>query len=63
MICTNRSRRETILKQEQLAKEEEEREKKLEEELEERKKQSHAMLADELKRENEQGSCIFILGG
>jgi microfibrillar-associated protein 1 len=51
------------LKQEQLAKEEEEREKKLEEELEERKKQSHAMLADELKRENEQGSCIFILGG
>ncbi|KAI8879118.1 hypothetical protein K501DRAFT_336319 [Backusella circina FSU 941] len=49
-----KSRRETILKQEQIAKEEEEREKKLEEELEERKKQSHAMLADELKRENEQ---------
>lgn len=50
-----KARRETILQQEKLAKEAEEREKKLEEELEARKKQSHDMLAEELKREQEEG--------
>ncbi|KAG1150884.1 hypothetical protein G6F37_009584 [Rhizopus arrhizus] len=49
-----KAKRETILEQEKLAKEREEREKRLEEELEERKKQSHTMLADELKREQEE---------
>lgn len=56
-----KARRETILQQEQLAKEAEEREKRLEEELEARKKQSHDMLAEELKREREQGSSCSIL--
>ncbi|OBZ85615.1 Microfibrillar-associated protein 1 [Choanephora cucurbitarum] len=49
-----KARRETILEQEKMAKEAEEREKRLEEEMEERKKQSHDMLAEELKREREQ---------
>ncbi|KAG1050988.1 hypothetical protein G6F43_006782 [Rhizopus delemar] len=49
-----KAKRETILEQEKLAKEREEREKRLEEEMEERKKQSHTMLADELKREQEE---------
>ncbi|GAN03592.1 microfibrillar-associated protein 1-like isoform 2 [Mucor ambiguus] len=51
-----KARRETILQQEKLAKEAEEREKKLEEELEARKKQSHDMLAEELKREQEEAA-------
>ncbi|GAA5814001.1 hypothetical protein MFLAVUS_007491 [Mucor flavus] len=51
-----KARRETILQQEKLAKEEEEREKKLEQELEERKKQSHDMLAEELRREQEEAT-------
>ncbi|CAO3698692.1 unnamed protein product [Rhizopus microsporus] len=49
-----KAKRETILQQEQLAKEREERERRLEEELEERKRQSHNMLAEELKREREE---------
>ncbi|CAO0799997.1 unnamed protein product [Mucor circinelloides] len=51
-----KARRETILQQEKLAKEAEEREKKLEEELEARKKQSHDMLAEELRREQEEAA-------
>ncbi|KAI9361957.1 splicing factor, Prp19-binding domain-containing protein [Pilaira anomala] len=51
-----KARRETILQQEKLAKEEEERERKLEEELEARKKQSHDMLAEELRREKEEAT-------
>ncbi|KAI9480726.1 MAG: splicing factor, Prp19-binding domain-containing protein [Benjaminiella poitrasii] len=51
-----KARRETILQQEKLAKEAEEREKRLEEELEQRKKQSHDMLAEELRREREQAA-------
>ncbi|KAI7895245.1 splicing factor, Prp19-binding domain-containing protein [Mucor mucedo] len=51
-----KARRETILQQEKLAKEEEEREKRLELELEERKKQSHDMLAEELRREKEEAT-------
>ncbi|KAI8977346.1 splicing factor, Prp19-binding domain-containing protein [Mycotypha africana] len=51
-----KSKRATILEQEKLAKEAEEREKRLEEEIEERKKQSHALLADELKREKEKAA-------
>ncbi|KAL9542948.1 hypothetical protein MBANPS3_008342 [Mucor bainieri] len=51
-----KARRETILQQEKLAKEAEERERKLEEELEARKKQSHDMLAEELKREQEEAA-------
>ncbi|KAK4510008.1 uncharacterized protein ATC70_006177 [Mucor velutinosus] len=51
-----KARRETILQQEKLSKEAEEREKKLEEELEARKKQSHDMLAEELKREQEEAA-------
>jgi len=46
------------LQQEKLAKEAEEREKKLEEELEARKKQSHDMLAEELRREQEEGRLV-----
>lgn len=57
-LTGNRARRETILQQEKLAKEEEEREKRLEQELEERKKQSHDMLAEELRREKEEGKII-----
>ncbi|KAI9282324.1 splicing factor, Prp19-binding domain-containing protein [Sporodiniella umbellata] len=49
-----KAKRETILLQEKLAKEQEERERRLEEEIEERKLQSHSMLADELKREQEE---------
>ncbi|KAG0172941.1 hypothetical protein DFQ28_008497 [Apophysomyces sp. BC1034] len=48
-----RTHRQTILQQEKLAKEAEEREKRLQEELEERKKQSHDLLAEELKREKD----------
>ncbi|KAI8993645.1 splicing factor, Prp19-binding domain-containing protein [Pilobolus umbonatus] len=46
--------RETILLKEKLAKEQEEKEKQIEAEIEERKKQSHDMLAEELKREQEE---------
>ncbi|KAI8644193.1 splicing factor, Prp19-binding domain-containing protein [Parasitella parasitica] len=49
-----KARRETILQQEKLAKEAEEREKRLEEELEARKQQSHDMLAEELRRNQEE---------
>ncbi|CAO3698300.1 unnamed protein product [Rhizopus stolonifer] len=49
-----KAKRETILLQERLAKEQEERERRIEEEIEERKLQSHTMLADELKREQEE---------
>ncbi|KAI8336710.1 splicing factor, Prp19-binding domain-containing protein [Chlamydoabsidia padenii] len=48
-----RNHRATILEQERIQREAEERERKLAEELEERRQQSHSMLAEELKRENE----------
>ncbi|KAI9319251.1 splicing factor, Prp19-binding domain-containing protein [Dichotomocladium elegans] len=48
-----KAHRETILQEEQRRKEEEERERKWEEEMEARKQESHAMLAEELKREKE----------
>lgn len=56
-----KARRETILQQEKLAKEAEELEKKLEEELEQRKKQSHDLLAEELRREREEGEASLRL--
>lgn len=52
-----RNHRATILEQEKIQREAEEREQQLAEELEERRQQSHSMLAEELKRENEKGKC------
>lgn len=53
-MYTNRAHRETIVAEEERQQREEEMERQYEEELEARKKQSHAMLADELKREKEE---------
>jgi microfibrillar-associated protein 1 len=53
----HRNHRATILEQEKIQREAEEREQQLAEELEERRQQSHSMLAEELKRENEKGNC------
>lgn len=44
-----------MVKQEELQRQEEERERKLQEELEARKQQSHALLAEELRKEREGG--------
>ncbi|KAI9029920.1 splicing factor, Prp19-binding domain-containing protein [Phycomyces nitens] len=49
-----RSHRETVKQQEKLKKEAEDRERRYQQELEERKKQSHDLLAEELKREKEE---------
>ncbi|CAO3637184.1 unnamed protein product [Cunninghamella echinulata] len=48
-----KTHRATILQQEKLQREAEEREQRLAEEMEKRKEESHNMLAEELKRENE----------
>jgi hypothetical protein len=52
----HRNHRATILAQEKIQREAEEREQQLAEEMEERREQSHSMLAEELKRENEKGN-------
>ncbi|KAI8078747.1 splicing factor, Prp19-binding domain-containing protein [Halteromyces radiatus] len=51
-----RNHRATILEQERLQREAEEREQRLADELEERRQQSHNLLAEELKRENEKAA-------